>query len=85
MNAAYASDPEVNVYIIGYNAVMCCLSTLEEARRRKHPMFFVQDASYAKSVEGRDEATMHQIMVGIYKAKNLAKVISSKDILEASI
>lgn len=82
MQAAYTSA-EVNTYIIGYNSVMCCLSTLEEARCRKHKMFFVQDASYAKSIEDRDEATMHKTMVGIYKAKGLATVISTEDLLGA--
>jgi nicotinamidase-related amidase len=78
MNALFASEEKWNVYLIGYNSVMCCLSTLEEARRRKHKMFLIEDASFAKRIEAYDEKTMHGIMLDIYRAKGLATIVKSQ-------
>ncbi|MFI4956530.1 MAG: isochorismatase family protein [Gammaproteobacteria bacterium] len=69
------------IHMIGYNSVMCCLSTLEVARDRKHKMFFIADASLAKSMPGNDEASTHEFMVNVYKAKKLAEIIYTKDVL----
>src|SRR3990167_733977 len=50
MNKITQTPQENKIYLIGYNSVMCCLSTIEEARRRAHKITFIEDASYAKSI-----------------------------------
>lgn len=76
-----AENEDKAVYVAGYNSVMCCLSTLEEARRRKHKLTFIQDASYALALPNTTEAVTHDLMLELYKAKGLANIISSRDIL----
>lgn len=76
-----AENDDKAVYVIGYNSVMCCLSTLEEARRKKHKLTFIQDAAYALALPNTTEAVTHELMLGLYKVKNLANIVSSRDIL----
>ena len=75
-------DQASNVYLIGYNTIMCCLSTLEEARRKGHKMHLVTDATYAKAIAGVDEMSMHNIMLAIFKQKNLATLVTTADVLK---
>lgn len=82
MQSLHIPGTEVNTYIIGYNSVMCCLSTLEEARRRKHKMFFIEDASLAKSIGDQTEVAMHKVMVDVYRAKSLATIITTEKLQE---
>ncbi len=70
-----------NIYLIGYNTVMCCLSTLEEARRKKHKMHLVKDATLAKAIGNVTEKDMHQIMLGVYAAKGLAPLVTTEEII----
>jgi nicotinamidase-related amidase len=79
--AQVTQSPDYKIYIIGYNTVMCCLSTLEEARRRGKNMYFVEDAALAKSIEDKSEHEMHKIMLGIYKAKGLATLVTTANLL----
>jgi len=79
------NSTDCNVYLIGYNSVMCCLSTLEEARRKNHKINFISDASYAKSLPGFSELESHKFMVELYKTKGLADCIYSNDILNKCI
>jgi len=76
------SGNEYNIYLIGYNSVMCCLSTMEEARRKAHKICYIEDASYAKAIEGKTESESHQFMVSVYKAKNLAKITSFLSVIQ---
>lgn|SRR3990167_8700018 len=76
---------ECSIYLIGYNSVMCCLSTLEEARRRKHKMVFVEDASLAKSIEDVGEIDTHKFMVNLYKAKGLATITTFQDVVKNDV
>lgn len=77
----FSLHPEAAIYLIGYNSIMCCLSTLEEARRKQHKMHLVKDATYAKAIAGLSEKELHQIMLGVYAAKNLAQLVETHDIL----
>jgi nicotinamidase-related amidase len=72
------------IYMAGYNSVMCCLSTLEEARRRKHEMIFVGDASLAKAIAPYTEAQMHEIMLSLYRTKGLAPILQAQAVLECT-
>ncbi len=76
-----SEQPAPNIYLIGYNTVMCCLSTLEEARRKKHKMHLVKDATLAKAIAGVTESDMHQIMLGVYAAKGLASLVTTEEII----
>ena len=71
-----------NVYVMGYNSVMCCLSTLEEARRKGHKMNFINDASLAKRLDGLDEIESHKVMLSIYRAKGLASITSVNEVMQ---
>ena len=76
-----ASGTDEKIYMIGYNSVMCCLSTLEEARRRKHKITFVSDASLAKDIGIGNEEAMHEVMLKLYQAKTLAEIKKTAEIL----
>lgn len=76
-----SKEPAPNIYLIGYNTVMCCLSTLEEARRKEHKMHLVKDATLAKAIAGVTEKDMHQIMLDVYAAKGLASLITTEEIV----
>lgn len=69
------------VYIIGYNSVMCCLSTLEEARRMQHKMTLISDASLAKDIGAGEEHVMHETMLKLYQAKGLTNPVLTKDVI----
>lgn len=73
--------PEAILYLIGYNSIMCCLSTLEEARRKRHKMHLVKDATYAKAIANVGEKELHEIMLGVYAAKNLAQLVETRDLI----
>lgn len=47
------------VYVAGFNSIMCCLSTVVEAFHRGQRLNFVHDASLARSTPHADEATAH--------------------------
>ena len=70
-----------NVYLIGYNTVMCCLSTLEEARRKRHSMIIVQDATLAKAIGVLDERSTHELMLNVYREKKLATLVNTEAIV----
>lgn len=74
-------NDQQRIIVCGYNTVMCCLSTLEEAKRKNHKMELISDASYAKALEGYSEKETHDFMISLYKAKSLAKIIESKQII----
>ena len=76
------TQSENAIYVIGYNSIMCCLSTLEEARRKKHILNFVTDASYAKALHGFSEFTTHELMLDLYKTKKLGNLITTDDVLK---
>ena len=80
-----AIGKEMRIYMIGYNSVMCCLSTLEVARDRQHKIVFVQDASLAKTIPGFNEIATHDFMVNIYKAKKLAEIIYTDAVLLSAL
>jgi ureidoacrylate peracid hydrolase len=76
-----SKQPTPNIYLIGYNTVMCCLSTLEEARRKKHKMHLVKDATLAKAIANVTEKDMHEIMLGVYAIKGLASLVATEEII----
>ncbi len=80
INQLQTIKPSLEMYIAGYNSVMCCLSTLEEARRRNHAFHFVHDASLAKALDELNEASMHAVMMKLYHQKNLAKLVLTSEV-----
>jgi nicotinamidase-related amidase len=57
------------VYIIGYNAQMCCLSTVVDAHHRGMRLKFVRDASWARATQRGSEAEVYPWIadtIGIY-------------------
>ncbi len=73
----------VVIYLAGYNSVMCCLSTLETAILKNHPMNFIADASLAKKIDHHTEAEMHKIMCSIYDAKSLATITDTDTVIRS--
>lgn len=72
------------VIIIGYNSIMCCLSTVIEGYHRRHNLLFVEDASLAKSTPEFSEEDMHVHSISLIKTANYAKVIKTDDIIMCS-
>jgi ureidoacrylate peracid hydrolase len=48
------------VFVAGYNSLMCCLSTLVDAFHRGHRLHYVADASLARATRCADEAEAHR-------------------------
>lgn len=48
------------VYIAGYNSLMCCLSTLVDGFHRGHRLNYVADASLARATKSADEQESHR-------------------------
>jgi ureidoacrylate peracid hydrolase len=44
---------------MGYNSLMCCLSTIIEGHSRGHKLTFIEDASMAIATPNADEAAAH--------------------------
>lgn len=70
-----------SVYIIGYNTIMCCLSTLIEGYHRGHRLTLVEDAAYAKSTEEYDENEMHAHAISLIKCARYGAVITTEALL----
>ncbi len=82
MGKIAANDKKPAIYLIGYNSLICCLSTLEEARRKKDMIHFIAEASLAKALPDKSEIETHEIMVQIYNAKNLTKIMTTAEVKE---
>lgn len=67
------------VYVIGYNSIMCCLSTLVEAFHRGHRLNFVTDASLAKATAHASEDETHRIMTDVISI--YANVVRTEDVI----
>jgi nicotinamidase-related amidase len=70
-----------NIYIIGYNSIMCCLSTVIDGYHRGHTFTLIEDATLAKSTDEFDELDMHRHSISLIKAAGYAEVITSKSLL----
>ena len=81
MTKLMALDEQVNIFMAGYNSVMCCQSTLEEARRLKHKINYISDASLAKSLNGRPEIECHQYQLDLFAAKGLATMVTTEELI----
>lgn len=53
------------IYVIGYNSLMCCLSTIVAAFHEGHRMTFVADSSLARSTKSGNEAEAHRYATDI--------------------
>lgn len=81
--AEYMRENKSNkIYIIGYNSIMCCLSTIIEGYHKGQNITFVQDASLAKSTKDFTEEDMHKHSVSIIETAGFAEVINTADLLE---
>lgn len=81
LNTISTSGEEYKIYVIGYSSAMCVLSTLEEARRKSHPMHLIEDAVSSRAIDGKTEPETHQFMVNLYKTKKLATVVTCESVL----
>lgn len=80
--AAQSKKQTNNIYLIGYNTVMCCLSTLEEARRKKQSgVQLIADATYAKAIGKYHEQQTHEFMLALIETKKLAPLVFTEKIL----
>lgn len=82
MDELHINDSDSKIYMIGYNSTMCCLSTLEEARRLGHKYNYIFDASYAKAFDGLSEIETHNFMMKLYKTKNLSTLIETHSLIK---
>lgn len=55
---------------------------LEEARRKKHKMHLVKDATLAKAIASVSEKDMYQIMLDVYAAKGLASLVTTVEVMD---
>lgn len=69
-----------HIYIIGYNSIMCCLSTVIDGYHRGNTLTFIEDASLAKATAEFDEADMHKHSISIIKTARYANVITTDDL-----
>lgn len=69
----------VRIFIIGYNSLMCCLSTIIDGYNRGHELTFVHDASLARATSNADERSAHLHATDIIKL--YSEVVSSVDVL----
>jgi len=89
--SCYSSEPfrlfmdsarEEDVYIVGYNTQMCCLSTVVDGYHRGHRFNYVADASCARATPHASEQEAHRHacdIIAIY-----ANLRSTSDIAKAS-
>ena len=67
------------VYVMGYNSLMCCLSTIIEGQSRGHKLTFIEDASMAIATPNADEAAAH--VHGVDLIAVYASVVDTEDVL----
>ena len=67
------------IYVIGYNSLMCCLSTIIEGHSRGHKLTFVEDASMEFSTPNADEAAAH--LHGVDLIALYASVVDTEEAL----
>ena len=67
------------IFIIGYNSLMCCLSTIIDGYNRGHELTFVHDASLARPTSNADERSAHLHAIDIIAF--YSDVVSSVDVL----
>src|SRR3954454_24591524 len=75
MESAYHDQ----VYVAGYNSLMCCLSTLVEAFHRGHRLNYVADASLARATKHADEQVAHRHATDILSI--YANVVATDQVL----
>jgi nicotinamidase-related amidase len=75
MESAYHDQ----VYIAGYNSLMCCLSTLVDAFHRGHRLNFVADASLARKTKSADEHEAHRHATDILSI--YANIVTTEQVL----
>lgn len=67
------------IFVIGYNSLMCCLSTILDGYNRGHELTFVHDASLARPTPNADEFSAHlhaTDIIGLY-----TDVVRTADVL----
>ena len=69
------------VYVVGYNSIMCCLSTLVSAYHLGQKLYYVIDASWAKSTERFSEQENHRFAVDVIQAAGYAHCVTTADLL----
>jgi nicotinamidase-related amidase len=69
------------VYVAGYNSLMCCLSTLVDAFHRGHRVNFVADASLARATQQGDEQEVHRHVIEILAI--YATIVTTDQVLAA--
>jgi ureidoacrylate peracid hydrolase len=75
MESAYHDQ----VYIVGYNSLMCCLSTLVDAFHRGHRLNYVADASLARATRSADEQEAHRHATEILSI--YANIVATDEVL----
>ena len=71
------------IYIIGYNSIMCCLSTVIEGFHRGHQLHLVSDACYAKATANYSEQDMHKHSLDIIETAGFANLITTSELIGA--
>jgi len=75
------SARQEDVYLVGYNAQMCCLSTIVEGYHRGHRFNYVADASCARATAHAGELEAHRHacdIISIY-----ATLVSTGEVVKA--
>lgn len=69
------------IYLIGYNSIMCCLSTVIDGYHRGYRFILVEDATYAKAAPEYSEEDMHRHAISIINTAKYAATIKTIKIL----
>ena len=72
---------DYEIIVVGYNSVMCCLSTIIDGYHRGFKITYAKDGSLAKASSSYDEAALHAVMCEVLGT--FAKVQSTEDILKS--
>jgi ureidoacrylate peracid hydrolase len=69
------------VFIVGYNSIMCCLSTVISGYHLGHKLHVVKDAMLAKSTKHFTEQENHQFALSTIEAAGYANCVSAEEVM----
>ena len=71
------------VFIVGYNSIMCCLSTVISGYHLGHQLHVVKDAMLAKSTKDFTEQENHRFALSVIEAAGYANCVSAEEVMSA--
>jgi ureidoacrylate peracid hydrolase len=78
-----AEHTKDQVFVVGYNTIMCCLSTLISAYHLGQRLSLVTDASLAKATNEFTESENHRFAISVIQAAGYANCVTANEVLAA--